>query len=202
MSLLHSYQNQGSWLHKLPAERKLLAAILIVVTLAVVPRDSWLVYAIFVVILTSIALFSGVSLFKLGKKLLFVEPFALGAALLALPQPNGGVIFFGLLLKSTLCLFCMILLSSTTRFSDIIAVLRHLHFPSLLITTLALMDRYLFVLTDEVGRLSRARKSRTFVKGRLPAWRSAATVIALLFIRASERAERIYNAMCARGWKT
>jgi energy-coupling factor transporter transmembrane protein EcfT len=28
-----------------------------------------------------------------------------------------------------------------------------------------------------------------------------ATVISQLFIRSSERAERIYAAMCARGWR-
>lgn len=201
MSLLHAYQHQSGWLHRTPAGVKLLTVVVIVVALTVTPVLPWL-YAVLGLILIALAVSSQVSLIKLGKRLLCVEPFAIGTALLALPQPNGGTIFVGLLMKSTLCLFCMVLLSSTTRFSDILNVLRRLKFPSLLITTLALMDRYLFVLIEEVGRLSRARKSRTFVKGRASAWKSGATVIALLFVRASERAERIYNAMCARGWKT
>jgi len=80
-------------------------------------------------------------------------------------------------------------------------VLRQMRVPALLITTLALMFRYLFVLADETQRMRRARASRTFARGRGVAWRTLATVAGQLFIRASERAERIYDAMCARGWK-
>lgn len=202
MSLLHAYQHQSGWLQRIPAGLKLLIVVGVVITLTFIPMLSWWIYAALVLVVLGMAASSRISMLKLGKRLLCVEPFALGTALLALPQPNGRIIFCGLLLKSTLCLLCMVLLSATTRFSEIINVLRRLKFPLLLLTTLTLMDRYLFVLMEEVGRLSRARKSRTFVRGRVSAWRSGGTVIALLFVRASERAERIYNAMCARGWKT
>jgi cobalt/nickel transport system permease protein len=63
------------------------------------------------------------------------------------------------------------------------------------------MHRYLYVLVDEAERMRRARASRTFVRGRRIQWRTLATVVGHLFIRASERAERIYDAMSARGWK-
>jgi len=63
------------------------------------------------------------------------------------------------------------------------------------------MYRYLFVLVDEAQRMKRARASRTFTVRRGRSWRTLATVVSQLFIRASERAERIYGAMCARGWK-
>ena len=69
------------------------------------------------------------------------------------------------------------------------------------VTTLTLMHRYLFVLADEAERMRRARASRTFTRGRRFQWHTLATVVGQLFIRASERAERIYDAMCARGWK-
>jgi cobalt/nickel transport system permease protein len=73
--------------------------------------------------------------------------------------------------------------------------------PALLVTTLALMHRYLFVLLDESERMRRARSSRTFWRQRRARWRMLGTVVGQLFVRASERAERIYAAMCARGWK-
>jgi cobalt/nickel transport system permease protein len=95
----------------------------------------------------------------------------------------------------------MILLSNTTRFTDILGVLREIGIPSLLVTVLALMYRYLFVLIDEAERMTRARASRTFAAGRLRLWKSAASVVSQMFIRSSERAERIYAAMLARGWK-
>jgi len=106
-----------------------------------------------------------------------------------------------MLAKSTLCLFSIILLNSTTRFTDLLQVFRRLRVPALLVVTLALMHRYLFVLVDETARLRRARRSRTFTTGRVFGWHLTATVAAQLFVRTSERAERVYAAMCARGWK-
>jgi energy-coupling factor transporter transmembrane protein EcfT len=49
--------------------------------------------------------------------------------------------------------------------------------------------------------MRRARASRTFTLRRRFQWHTLATVVGQLFVRASERAERIYDAMCARGWK-
>ena len=62
-------------------------------------------------------------------------------------------------------------------------------------------ESYLFVLADESERMRRARASRTFTRGRRARWQGLVTLVAVLFVRASERAERIYAAMCARGWK-
>jgi cobalt/nickel transport system permease protein len=98
-------------------------------------------------------------------------------------------------------LLAVILVSNTTPFSKILRALKAVRVPGLLITTIALMHRYLFVLGDEAERMRRARMSRTFSRGRRFQWRAMSTVVGQLFVRASERAERIYHAMCARGWK-
>ena len=134
-------------------------------------------------------------------RVVVLEPFVLGIALLSLFQPGGGWIFAAVLLRSTLSLMTMLLLSQTTPFVEILRVLRRLRVPPMLVTTLALMYRYLHVLAEEMERMRRARASRTFQnqKGR---WRGAAMMAGQLFVRSSERAERIYAAMCARGWKS
>jgi energy-coupling factor transporter transmembrane protein EcfT len=49
--------------------------------------------------------------------------------------------------------------------------------------------------------MQRARASRTFSRSHRLAWRNLTTIIGQLFIRSAERAERIYLAMCSRGWK-
>jgi len=70
------------------------------------------------------------------------------------------------------------------------------------VTTLALLERYRFVLIEEGLRMRRARASRTVGPGKkVFAWQTLASVVAVLFVRATERAERIYAAMCARGWQ-
>jgi cobalt/nickel transport system permease protein len=115
------------------------------------------------------------------------------------PAARGSWVIVAM--RSTLCLLTVILVSNTTPFSKILRVLKRVRVPGLLITTIALMHRYLFVLTSEAERMARARASRTFVRDRRARWQTLSTVVGRLFVRASERAERIYDAMCARGWK-
>jgi len=95
----------------------------------------------------------------------------------------------------------MLLLTWTTPFQDVLRELRRLRLPTVMLTTLALMYRYLPVLAEESARMQRARASRTFSRRRRLAWQNITTVIGQLFVRSAERAERIYLAMCARGWK-
>lgn len=130
-----------------------------------------------------------------------LSPFVLGAALVNVWAPTAQATWWSIIIRSSICLLTVILVSNTTPFSKILHVLRNIRVPSLLITTIALMHRYLFVLADEGDRMRRARASRTFQRGRRFQWQTLATVLGQLFVRASERAERIYDAMCARGWK-
>jgi cobalt/nickel transport system permease protein len=187
--------------HRLPASLKLTIAVAVVMTVMMAPIGSPVVYGIVAAILIGAAAASRIPPAFLVKRLLFLEPFVVAIAALSLLKPGGLWMFLAIVCKSTLSLFTMILLSNTTRFTDILGVLREIGIPSLLVTVLALMYRYLFVLIDEAERMTRARASRTFAAGRLRLWKSAASVVSQMFIRSSERAERIYAAMLARGWK-
>jgi cobalt/nickel transport system permease protein len=80
-------------------------------------------------------------------------------------------------------------------------VFKRVGVPAVLVTVLALMSRYISVLGDEAERLERARRSRTFVSRRRLDWSALAALVGQLFIRATNRAERIYAAMCSRGWR-
>ena len=200
--VLSPYQHGSSAVHRLPAGAKLAAAVACILLIVLLPRTAWWAYAAIGALLVVLAFITRANLRQMLVRLLLLEPFVLGVALLALLRPGGTALFLSMLAKSTLCLACMILLTATTRFSDLLAVLWRLRVPSLLVTTLALMHRYLFVLLEEMERMQRARRSRTFVAGHSSAWRNSAQVAGQLFVRTSERAERVYLAMCARGWKT
>jgi cobalt/nickel transport system permease protein len=199
--VLSPYQHGSSAVHRLPAGAKLAAAVACILLIVLLPRTAWWAYAAIGALLVVLAFITRANLRQMLVRLLLLEPFVLGIALLALLRPGGVALFLSMLTKSTLCLACMILLTATTRFSDLLAVLWRIRVPSLLVTTLALMHRYLFVLLEEMERMQRARRSRTFVAGRSSAWRNSAQVAGQLFVRTSERAERVYLAMCARGWK-
>jgi cobalt/nickel transport system permease protein len=195
------YSRLDSPIHRLPAGLKLAAALGIVTATAILPVGAWGSFATIGLFLLLMAALSRIPPRFLLWRLLALEPLALGVAGLAILQPHGGRIFATMLAKTTLCLLTMILLSNTTAFSALLGVMQRARVPALLVSTLALMYRYLFVLTDEAQRMRRARASRTFQPGRWWTWKTLATVIGQLFVRSTERAERIYAAMTARGWQ-
>ena len=197
----HHHSHSDSAVHRLPAIVKLGLAFVIVVVTVLMPiqRIGWFVGIAGMLVLT--ALLSRIPILFLAKRLLVLSPFVLGVALINAFQPSTRGTWVGVGVKSSLCLFTVILVANATPFNKILRVLQTVRVPSLLITTIALMHRYLFVLADEAERMRRARASRTFARGRHFQWRTLASVVGQLFIRATERAERIYDAMCARGWK-
>jgi cobalt/nickel transport system permease protein len=111
---------------------------------------------------------------------------------------NKILIFWNILIKSLLCCISLLILSSTTKFSELLLGLQRLYFPKILIMILSFMYRYIFVLVDEAQRMERARRVRYFGSRYLAQFRVLSNIIGLLFIRTYERAERIYQAMCAR----
>lgn len=199
---LDRYARLKSPVHRLPAGAKLGGALCVLVAVLLVPAGKAFWFAPIAAGLFALAVASRVPLPFLLRRLLFMEPFVIGVALLSWFQPGGPAIFLRLLVRGTLGLFTVLVLANTTPFSEILRVLRAMRIPSILVTSLALMYRYIFVLVDEAQRMSRARASRTFEPDRARLWRARAGVVGQLFVRSTERAEKIYAAMSARGWKT
>jgi len=201
MQCLELESGRPSPLHGISAGLKLALALVLVVGIALSPRRPDVLYLIPAMILAVLWALGRMPFIYIGKRLLVVEPFILAIAVLSLFRPESKAIFYAAIIKSNLCVFTMLLLAWTTPFHEILRVLRRLRVPSPMLTTLALMYRYLPVLAEESGRMQRARASRTFSRRRRVLWRNLAGIAAQLFIRTVDRAERIYLAMCARGWK-
>jgi cobalt/nickel transport system permease protein len=190
-----------SSLHRAPAGLKLCAALALVLSVVVAPA-SWVGLFVGVALLLGAGtVLSGIPVRFILGRLIMLEPFVAGVALLAVFQPNGGLVAVQIIVRSTLSLATMILLTNTTPFSSLLALLRKIGVPALFVTVLALMYRYLFVLIDEAERMQRARLSRTFTGSTKRRWWTLAGLIGQLFVRSTARAERIYSAMCARGWQ-
>lgn len=184
-----------------PAGLKLGLALLLVAGTAAVPVTWLWWHASVAALLLAFVLISKIQIRPLLARLLWFSPFVAGAALASALQGPAGPGWRAVALRGSLCLLTMLVLAATTSFSSLLAVLRRMHIPALLVTTLALMHRYLHVLSDEAERMRRARACRTFTRSRRRAWLVSGEVVGRLFIRASERAERIYLAMSARGWR-
>ncbi|HCA79277.1 MAG TPA: cobalt ECF transporter T component CbiQ [Bacteroidetes bacterium] len=198
---LDRYSRLGSPIHRLPTALKLLATFSLILATVAVPFSSLWFFVVAAGLLLIVAAVSAIPWLFIFKRLLLLEPLALGIAVMALFQPNGTTIFLSIVTRSTLCLFTVILLSNTTPFENLLRALGRVGAPRILVTILALMYRYLFVLIDEGERITRARMSRTFSTNRVRRWQALASLIGQLFVRSTERAERIYAAMTARGWK-
>jgi cobalt/nickel transport system permease protein len=197
----HPSQRAAGPLHRLPAGLKLAVALGLILAAVLVPRGGWPLLGAVAAVVLALALASRLPGWFLLKRLLLLEPLVLGVAGLMLFQPDGLARCAEAMARANVCLLTTVLLANTTSPTQLLRVLQRLHVPWLFMTTLTLMHRYLFVLAEESERMRRARASRTFTARRRFQWHALATVAGQLFIRASERAERIYDAMCARGWK-
>ena len=201
MHLLETEARRPSRLQRTSPRLKLAVAVGIITFTALLPRRLDWLYLAPTTLLLLLWPWCRMPLAYTVRRLLVVEIFIVGLALLSFLNPAATPLVLAAILKSNLCVFTMLLLTWTTPFVDILQELRRLRLPWVILSTLALMYRYLPVLAEESRRMQRARASRTFSARRHIVWSNLTTIIGQLFIRSVERAERIYLAMCARGWK-
>ncbi len=219
------YHASDSLLHRSDPRVKVVATLAFILSNALLPDGAWLAFAVSWLLLLVANDLSRLGLGYSLKRSFVALPFAL-AAISAIFAPQGqalahwnlgfitlsptdfGVVrFVSILLRSWLSVQMAILLVATTQFPDLIHALEHLRVPKILTTIIAFLYRYLFVLTDEVYRLLRAREARSAsVHGRKAGgnllWRArvAGNMAGQLFLRSYERSDRIYNAMLSRGY--
>jgi cobalt/nickel transport system permease protein len=105
-----------------------------------------------------------------------------------------------IILRATLAVSAVTIVISVTRAADLLSALDTLPVPRLVRSSLALGYRYVYVLTDELERTTRALRSRMGHASRLRFWRARATTLAHLFVRSHARGARIHAAMLSRGY--
>jgi len=198
---LDRFSRIDSIVHRTPTFLKVIISVGLIVAIVSYGNFSILFYAAIFISLFLINLLSKIPMSFVARRILLLEPFVVGISVMILFQPDGLKIFLFTLTKSTLSLYVIILLANTTPFTDILNFLKRIYIPGILITILALMYRYVFVLIDEAERMNRARISRTFINSKAQFRKSIVVLIGQLFVRSTERAERIYASMRARGWR-
>ena len=147
------------------------------------------------------------------RKVLLVSPFAIligvfnpfldtgtVAIIAGIPISAGSLSFLSILLKFTLTISAALLLIATTSFPGVCHALRRLGLPSLFVSQLLFLYRYIFVLMEEAMRITRARDMRSFGT-RGAGIKVFVRLIGTLFVRTVDRAERIYYAMLSRGFQ-
>jgi cobalt/nickel transport system permease protein len=113
---------------------------------------------------------------------------------------DGLVIFWNVMVKSSLSMLCMILLVATTPFPALLKGFEGLRCPRVILLILSFMYRYLFLFHNVFMRMVRAKNCRPPSENKIREFKALAGIIGVLFIRAYEKAERVYLAMCSRGF--
>jgi len=200
-------------LHRLDPRAKTLATLFFIITVVSFPKYAvapLVPFALFPVVFVVVGRIPAGAILK---RVALVSPFALLVGIfnpvfdtepmvrLGRVEISGGwVSFTSILLRFVLTVSAALALVATTSFPRICQGLGAMKFPRAFVVQMLFLYRYLFVLVGEAVRLRRARELRRFGRrlGLRP--RVAASLIAVLFLRTYERAERIYLAMCARGF--
>ena len=200
---------------------KVISAILLVITISLLPIGSWLAYLLIyglVVVLTWIA---RLRLPWLWRRSLLAIPFFIPALFLpfVVPGPSwlelpitgwqmsvpGSVQAGSLVLRTWIAVQIFILLMGIMPVRDFLWTLEALKLPSILVEIIAFAYRYLQVLSSEAQRMATARRARQTSDGigAVPFafhLRSLGGFFGSLLLRGLERSERVYSAMLARGY--
>jgi len=223
-SSLDLYRAGASFWHRLDARVKLIITLAYVLTVSLMPVGAWPAYVLLFAFVLSLVVASELGVWVVLRRTLLALPFVLAALPLLVTTPGRVILsfsvgrwslpftsaglerFLSIACKSWLSMQMAVLLTATTPLPDLWIALRALHFPGLLVATVGLMWRYLFVLADEAMRMLRAREARSAGgegrNGGSVMWRARVTgsMAGSMFLRGYERSERIYNAMLARGY--
>jgi cobalt/nickel transport system permease protein len=112
---------------------------------------------------------------------------------------GGWISCASIVVRSVLTVSMALILVAVTGFPAICGALERLGMPRVFAVQLLFLYRYIFVLTEEGGRASRARDLRSCGnKGR--GMGSYSSLIGHLLLRTWLRAERVHMAMLARGF--
>ncbi|MHB8072836.1 cobalt ECF transporter T component CbiQ [Desulfosporosinus fructosivorans] len=211
MRILDDLARQETVIHRLHPLMKLLTTVsylTVVVSFGRYEIGSLLPFFLYPVMIFTLA---EIPLKPIFLRILLVSPFIIGIGILnpffdqqvyllgGREISRGWVTFLAILIKSGLTVTAALLLIATTGMDRLAGALRMLKIPRVFVLQLLLTYRYISVLMEEVARSLRAYSLRApNQKGvHRSAWGSLA---GQLILRTFDRAQRIYEAMCLRGF--
>ncbi|MEU3776683.1 cobalt ECF transporter T component CbiQ [Streptomyces sp. NPDC032472] len=207
------YRHGHSPVHALPPHCKLAAAFAFVVVVVSTPREAVWAFGLYAVLIAAVTAVARIPAGFLLRRLLIEVPFVLFAVLMPFVAQGERVEVLGMslsvsglwgawnvLAKGTLGVAASVLLASTTELRALLLGLQRLKLPPLLVQIASFMIRYGDVITDELRRMSIARRSRGFEARGIRHWGVLAKTAGALFIRSYERGERVHLAMVSRGY--
>jgi cobalt/nickel transport system permease protein len=206
----------GSPAHRLDPRAKIVGLLGVTLVAVSTPLDRWPVYVACAAVLATYAAVARVPPLELWRRVRVVLPLVLLVALFVpLARPGGRdfelgpltVHEAGLAILATVAIKAVIgtlsaaLLGATTTFPDVLRGLERMRVPRLLILIAGFMYRYLFLIVEEVGRMRAALVSRGYRPRHALQAGPMGRVASAMFLRTYGRAERVHQAMLARGYR-
>ncbi len=206
--VLERLSQRDSVLHRRDARAKIVATLSLLVALAFLPNSAWLQFGSMALLLMAATSMADLPVRILALRILVVLPFSGLAALASwlAGDPARGV---AILVKSCLSVYLVILLVATTRMPELLQALKQLGVPDAMVLGLQFVYRYLFVISEQAQHMVFAARSRmgwqegpsVRLKPHSLGLRTAAGLVAVLFLRSYERSDRVFQAMLARGFR-
>jgi cobalt/nickel transport system permease protein len=209
---LDTLAGENSFLHRLDPRAKLITTFVFIVTVVSFDKYAFSALIPFFAYLAVLVSIGGLPVRYLLRKILVISPFAL---LVGIFNPfidreivlhigkvgisGGWISYLSILTRFFLTVSAALILIATTGFNAVCGSLIKLGVPRPFVIQLLFFYRYIFILTDEAERMVRARSLRTF-DARLMGFKVFVSLVSNLLLRTLERAERIYRAMCCRGF--
>ena len=219
MQTTHSHHlslHSKSQLHELSPQLKILATLLIVVSIAFSKIINPFQIISHAVIVFLIIRRSNIPLKTYLKRLTLDIPFILFALFLPfLSSGNNDMVFtlfsfevyrtgllemFAILFKATAGLSMGIVLTATTTNIELIYGLQKLKLPPIIIAIMSFAIRYIDVFIDEFKRVKISMQSRGYIEKGIKTLLPIAYASGAMLIRGYERGERVYLSMISRGF--
>lgn len=186
---------------KLDARSKLLAALTGMVAISSTAPGSWLAFGLFAAAVAVLIACSGARLRSIWFRWRLGAPFLLlaGGLLMLSGEWERGA---SVVIKGGLALALLTLLVESVATAALIRAIRQLGVPPAVSLVASLMVRYIAMLSEEFQCMSRARLARAGAPlAGVALFSVHGNQIGWLLIRSWERAERIHQAMLARGFQ-
>lgn len=206
----HAYSDTSA--HRLDARAKALAALFFCGTVISFPKYTLASLIPFAIFPVALAIIGGVPLRPLAAAIIRTAPFAVAVGifnpffdraphlvLFGVTISGGWISFFSIIARFILTVAAVLILVATTPFPKLGIGLARLGLPRIFVDQLLVLYRYLFLLMEEGQTMARAAALRLNSR-RMPNFRVAVEMMAMLFLRSWNRAERIYHCMEVRGF--
>ena len=196
--VIDRWSRGSSPLHRRDPRAKLAALLVFLIALSTTrPAAQW-AFAAYAVLLIVAANRARLPLLGLAGRAALILPFSATFALLTW-WSGDALRALALAEKSFLSGVAALLLVGTTPLTGWTAALESWRVPRMLILVIQFVYRYLFVIAEQAQRMRWAAACRGSHKS--SGFRLAAGLVGVLFARSWQRADGIYHAMLARGFR-